>query len=238
MAIEGISATVSALGVLQKRGATSAHNLANLSTRGFVPRRVEQADSASGGVHVTGTSALPAGPVVASERGLDLALDGGGWFVLADGQGGQVYSRNGNFSVAANGLLVDSQGRALQPAINIPQPTTSISVSPQGVVQALGADGQVLAQGQIQLASFANPGGLTPLGGGLYAPSPASGPPVVAAPGVAGRGEIVSGAYQASGTDLVREMAEQILVEREFSANIKTLQTQDEMVGTILDVVG
>ncbi|MCA1905940.1 MAG: flagellar hook basal-body protein [Desulfarculus sp.] len=238
MAIEGISATVSALGVLQKRSANSAHNLANLSTRGFVPRRVDQADSASSGVHVTGTSALSAGPILSSERSLDLALDGGGWFVLNDGQGGQVYTRNGNFSVSADGLLVDAQGRALQPAINIPPQTTSISVSPQGVVQALGADGQVLAQGQIQLASFANPGGLTALGGGVYAASPASGPPVVVAPGVAGTGQIVSGAYQASGTDLAREMIEQILVEREFGANLKALRTQDEMVGTILDVMG
>lgn len=238
MAIEGISATVSALGVLQKRSANSAHNLANLSTRGFVPRRVEQADIATGGVRAIGSSALAAGPILSSERSLDLALDGGGWFVLDDGQGGQVYSRNGNFSVSADGLLVDSQGRALQPAINIPPQTASISVNAQGVVQALGADGQVLAQGQIQLASFANPGGLTALGGGVYAASQASGPAVVVAPGVAGTGQIVSGAYQASGTDLAREMVEQILVEREFSANIKTLQTQDEMVGTILDVMG
>lgn len=238
MAIEGISATVSALGALQKRSSTSANNLANLSTRGFVPRRVDQTDSATGGVQVTGASALSAGPVVASERSLDLALDGGGWFVLDDGQGGQVYSRNGNFSVSAEGQLVDSQGRALQPAINIPPQSASISVSAQGLVQALGSDGQVLAQGQIEVASFANPGGLTALGNGVYAPSQASGPPVLAAPGVAGRGEVVSGAYQASGTDLVREMVEQILVEREFGANIKALQTQDDMVGTILDVMG
>ena len=238
MAIEGLSATVSALGVLQRRSATSANNLANLSTRGFVPRRVDQADTAGGGVQATGASALASGPILGSERGLDLALDGPGWFVLGDGQGGQVYSRTGNFQVSADGVLLDGQGRELQPAINIPAQTASIQVSPQGLVQAFGADGQILAQGQIETASFANPGGLIPLGGGVYAPSQASGPPVVAAPGVAGHGEIVSGAYQASGVDLVREMVEQISVEREFGANLRTLQTQDEILGTILDVMG
>ena len=238
MAIEGLSAAASALGVLQRRSANSANNLANASTRGFVPRRVDQADATNGGILATGVSALSPGPIVASQRGLDLALDGPGWFVLGDGQGGQVYSRTGNFQVTANGVLADAQGRQLQPAIAIPAPTTAIQISPQGMVQALAADGRVLAQGQIETASFANPGGLVPLGGGVYLPSPASGPPVVAAPGVAGRGEIVAGATQLSGTDLVREMVEQINIEREFGANLRSLQTQDEMLGTILDVMG
>lgn len=238
MPIEGVGATVSALGVLQRRRDATANNLANLGATGFSPRRVEQAALAGGGVQAIASTLLGGGPLVASERGLDLALDGAGFFVFADGRGGQVYSRSGKLQVGPDGRLTDLAGRELLPALNIPAEAVQVGVSPQGQVQALAADGRVLAQGQIEIASFANPGGLVAVGGNAFAPGPASGPPLLAAPGEAGRGLVVAGAAQASGVDLAREMLDLTLQEREFSANLRALATQDEMVGTILDVLG
>lgn len=238
MPIEGVGVTVSALGAIQRRREATAHNLANVSTSGYAPRRVEQAELAGGGVQAVATTLLGGGPIVASERGLDLALDGGGFFAFADGNGGQVYSRVGKLQVGPDGRLTDLMGRDLLPALTIPAETASVNVTPQGAVQALAADGRVLAQGQIEVAAFANPGGLVAVGGNAFIPSPASGPPVLAAPGVAGRGVVVAGAEQTSGTDLVREMVDLTLQQHEFSANLRALSTQDEMVGTILDVLG
>lgn len=238
MSMEGVGAAVTALGTIQRRRDATANNLANASTSGFRPSRVEQAALASGGVQAMATALLDAGPLITSERGLDLALDGGGFFVFSDDAGGQIYSRSGKLQVGGNGRLTDLVGRDLLPAVAIPPETAQVQVSPQGQIQALTADGRVLTQAQLDVAAFANPGGLVALDGGAYAPSPASGPPVLAAPGVAGRGLVVAGAQLASGTDLVREMVDLTIQQHEFAANIRTITTQDDMVGTVLDVLG
>lgn len=237
MAIEGIYAAVSGLRAAERRVGQTAHNLANVSTPGFVPRRLDQAEVAGGGVQISGSTPLAPGPIIPSERPLDLAINGGGFFVLDDGNGGQLYSRSGNFQLEAPGRLVDAQGRQVLPAFTLPAQTASVRVSPQGQVQALAGDGSVLAQGQLQTAVFGNPGGLEPVGGNAYRATGASGPPVVAAPGTPGHGEIVAGAMQASGTDIASSMVDLIIDQRAFEANLKTIKTQDDMLGSILDVL-
>jgi flagellar basal body rod protein FlgG len=237
MPIEAMMPAVSGLRVAERRLGQTAHNLANISTPGFVPRRLEKAEVASGGVGISGSTPLAPGPITASERPLDLAIDGGGFFVLSDGQGGELYSRVGNFQLDAQGCLVDAQGRQAWPPITLPAQTAQVQVSAQGQVQAMAGNGTVLAQAQIQTAVFGNPGGLRSVGGNAYRATPESGPPVSTAPGTAGHGQIVSGAMQASGTDLASSMVDMILDQRAFEANLKTIKTQDEMVGSILNVV-
>jgi len=236
MVLEGISAAVSGLRVSEKRLNQSAHNLANLSTSGFIPGRVEQADLARGGVTAVSGSSGQAGPLVYTGQSLDLALDGGGFFVLDDGQGGSLYTRAGIFGLDSQGRLADAQGRPLSPEISIPPEAARIQISPQGLVQALDQDGRVIGEGRIQPASFGNPGGLEPVGGNAFRASEASGPPVTDAPGAAGHGLVVSGALQASGTDPAREMIDLSTSQRSFEANLAALTALDEMVGSILDV--
>ena len=136
----------------------------------------------------------------------------------------------------SRGRMVDPQARALSPEISIPPETVRLDISPQGQVRALAADGNVLAQGQIQTAVFGNPGGLQPVGDNAFRATEASGPPVTDAPGAAGHGQIVSGALQGSGTDLAREMINLITSQRSFEANLATIATYDDMLGSILDV--
>jgi flagellar basal body rod protein FlgG len=236
MVLEGISAAVSGLRVSEKRLSQSAHNLANLSTTGFSPGRLEQAELAQGGVQAAVRSSGQTGPVVYTGQALDLALDGGGFFVLDDGQGGRLYTRAGIFGLDSQGRLADGQGRPLSPEISIPAEAARVHISPQGLVQALDQDGRVIGEGQIQTASFGNPGGLEPVGGNAFRASEASGPPVSDAPGAAGHGLVVSGALQASGTDPAREMINLTASQRSFEANLAALVSLDEMVGSILDV--
>lgn len=237
--ISGIMAAVSGMRVASRRVSQSAHNLANLSTPGFTPGRVEQADMAQGGATVSAVSrTASSGALVQTGQPLDMAIDGGGFFVLNDDQGGQLYTRAGVFMLDNNGRVVDSMGRSLNPAVKVPAGAQSVSVSPQGVFQALGANGEVLAEAQIETASFGNPGGLQPVGGNAFKATQASGPAVTAAPGTPGHGFLVPGALQASGNDMLTETINLITGQRSFEANIKSLQTQDEMLGTVLDVVG
>lgn len=238
MLLGAMVASVSALRVSGQRLSQTAHNVANASTPGFVPQRLELGDLASGGVQVIGQSYLQSGPVVTSSGPLDLALNGAGYFVLDDGAGGQVYTRAGNFSLNQNGQMVDQMGRALQPGITIPPEATQVSISAQGQVQALGDQGQVLYEGQLQTATFANAGGLEAIGGNAYRATAASGPAMLDNPGTEGHGSIVPGALQASGTDLAAEMVNLITTQRTFEANVRAVQTWDETVGSVLDIVG
>jgi flagellar basal body rod protein FlgG len=238
MPIEALQSAASALKVTQRRTSQTAHNLANVSTPGFAPGRVEQAETAGGGVRATATTPLPGGPLVSSGRPLDLALDGGGFFVLEDGAGGRLYTRAGNFQLNAQGDLVDPRGRAVAGGVNVPPEAASVHVTAQGQMQALAADGQVLAQGQLQTATFGNPAGLEPVGGNAFQATGASGPPLLGQPGAPGAGRVVSGALQASGTGLASSMVNLMIDQRTFEANTKSLQTADEMLGTILDVKG
>ncbi len=236
MVMEGIIASVSALRATQRRVGQTAHNIANISTPGFIPRRVEQAEAAEGGVRLVGTTALPSGPLLVSEGSLDLAIDGPGFFVLNQPGGGQLFTRAGNFMLDAQGRLVDPLGRTVAPGITIPAGAQQIRVTPQGQVQALAENGSVISQGQLLTASFGNTGGLTPVGGNAFRATEASGPPVLQPPGSPGHGTIVSGVLQASGTDLAREMVNLITDQRVFEANVKMLRTEDEMLGTVLDI--
>jgi flagellar hook protein FlgE len=79
---------------------------------------------------------------------------------------------------------------------------------------------------------------LEAVGGNAFRATAASGPPLLGEPGQPGVGRVVSGALRGSGTDLTRSMVDLITDQRTFEANTKSIQTADEMLGTILDVVG
>lgn len=239
MALAGIFASVSGLQAAFHRVRQSSHNLANVSTPAFRPGRVNQVDTANqAGTRVAGVTLGSAGPIIPDGSPLHLAIDGGGMFVLNDGQGGQLYTRAGSFSLNENGEVVDALGRTTVPPVQVPREASQVHISAGGQVTALDPNGVVLAQGQLQTAVFGNPFGLRPVGGNAYQATDSSGPPVNAAPGTPGHGQIVSGALQASGTDVAVEMVGMITSERAAEANAKAIQTQDEMLGVVLNLKG
>jgi flagellar basal body rod protein FlgG len=236
MLINALNSAVSGLEINNRRLRQSAHNVANASTPAYVPARIDQGDVAAGGVRQIGSTPLLSGGLQITERSLDLAIDGGGFFALNDPVHGQVYTRAGNFSVNQEGNIVDNAGRTLTPAVNIPANTSQLYINSQGTWQSFDNKGNLLNQTQMQTASFANTGGLLSLGGNNFVSTSASGPAMLNPPGTAGHGNIISGVLQASGTDLAREMVEQIVTQHSFAANIKTIQTVDQMLGSILNI--
>ena len=58
--------------------------------------------------------------------------------------------------------------------------------------------------GQVAIASFANPQGLSPLGGNAWAETATSGQPLVGAPGSGALGVVQSGATESSNIDLTK----------------------------------
>ena len=104
-----------------------------------------------------------------------------------------------------------------------------------GQVSAQTPEGPVVA-GQIQLASFTNPSGLSAAGGNLFNESAASGAPQVGIPAAGGNGTVLSGFLEGSNVDIAEEMVDQIVSKAVFKANVNVIKVSDEMLGSILDI--
>jgi len=109
--VSGLNAAASGLD-------TIGNNIANSQTVGFKSGRSEFADLYAGaktglGVQVTGiTQSFQGGPLSTTGRSLDLAIDGGGFFRLQDGNQ-TVYSRDGQFQQTKGGNIANGQGALL-----------------------------------------------------------------------------------------------------------------------------
>ena len=113
----------------------------------------------------------------------------------------------------------------------------SVSVSEAGKVIATFNNGDREQVGTLALAEFNNPQGLA-REGTSFQRSANSGPPRIGIPGEGGRGTITSGFLEASNTNLVSEIVDQISNRTAVEANVRTLRTRDEMLGELLDLAG
>lgn len=111
-----------------------------------------------------------------------------------------------------------------------------LSIDDQGLLVARYTNGQTRTQGQVVLATFANQQGLTPLGNTGWAQSSASGEPVVGAPRSGTLGAIQSGALEQSNVDLSEQLINLIIAQRNYQANAKTIQTEDAVTQTIINL--
>lgn len=99
---------------------TVGNNIANAGTVGFKSSRVDfgslYADTQAMGVEVLGLtqSISHGGSLTATNRSLDLAITGGGFFVTKASSGEIGYTRAGVFGVDKNNYIVNNLGQRLQ----------------------------------------------------------------------------------------------------------------------------
>ena len=162
---------------------------------------------------------------------LDLALDGGGYFQVQLPGGQLGYTRAGNFTRSAEGLLVTAQGFALQPQITVPEGTVSLSIAQDGTVSAVTAgSGEATSIGQITVASFANPAGLQAAGDNFLFETGASGGAQIGVAGEGGRGHVRQGMLEQSNVNVVEELVDMIETQRAYEINSKMISAVDEML--------
>jgi flagellar hook protein FlgE len=114
VALSGLNAASSDLAV-------TANNIANANTTGFKASRAEFADVFAVGAQNIGngvamssvTQEFSQGGVDFTDRGMDLAISGEGFFTLSD-RGVISYTRAGSFGVDRDGYVVNSQNQRLQ----------------------------------------------------------------------------------------------------------------------------
>ena len=166
------------------------------------------------------------GVVKTTENPLDLAIDGPGYFAVQDGAGNTFYTREGNFTLSNEGVLVTPNGMTLQGdggGIEIGAATTVV-VTRTGQVIADGA-----AVGNIPLFTFENPTYLRHAGRNLLIPTEQSGGPEAAE-----NVRVISAALEMSNVSVVEEMVRMIEAQRAYEGASKALMTHDEQTGKLI----
>jgi flagellar basal-body rod protein FlgG len=165
---------------------------------------------------------------------LDMAIKGQGFFQIQLPDGSTAYTRDGSFQLDAAGQIVTANGHVLQPGITIPANAQSVTVAADGTVNVtLPTQAAPQSVGQLQLATFINPGGLDPRGQNLYAETAASGTPTSGAPGADGRGGLMQGYVEGSNVNVVEELVSMIATQRAYELNSKAIQTTDQMLARL-----
>jgi len=106
--------------------AVTGNNIANASTTGFKQSRTEFADIYANSILGTGRKSAGNGVLVSNiaqqfaqgnisptDNSLDMAIDGGGYFILNNG-GSQAYTRAGAFGLDKEGYVIANNGGRLQ----------------------------------------------------------------------------------------------------------------------------
>ena len=233
-----------------------SHNIANLRTTGYKRMRPEFQDLLYQNVRAPGANSsqsgttLPSGiqiglgvktastyrimtqgDVTNTEKELDIAIRGEGFFQVQLPDGQTAYTRSGAFALDANGQLVTQEGYLVEPSISVPNNARQISINASGEVQVL-IDGQTTPQnaGTLELARFVNKAGLEAIGDNLFLETPASGSPTTGTPDQDGLGSLLQNFLESSNVNAVSEISDLIAAQRAYEMNAKVISAADEMM--------
>jgi len=234
---------------------TTSNNLANVNTTGFKRERAvfqdllyqikrqpggltsQDSELPSGlqvgtGVRVVGTAKeFTQGSLQVTEQPLDMAVNGRGFLQVLLPDGTISYTRDGQFQLNSNGDIVTANGHPLEPAITVPDNTSSITIGTDGTVSSLvTGDTAPTVIGNITTVDFINPQGLEAIGNNLFRETGASGDPQEGTPGLDGLGTLEQGMVESSNVEVVEELVNMITTQRAYEMNSKVVSTADQML--------
>ena len=233
-----------------------SNNIANMRTTGFKRQRAEFEDllyqqitragsqtsdqgtmvpaglEIGSGVRTVSTPrVMSQGNVNITERELDVAIRGEGFFMVEMPDGRTAYTRDGSFERDADGTLVNSSGYPIDPGISIPGNATAVAIAPNGMVSAYLDNASSATQlGQLQLARFVNKSGLESLGDNLFTETAASGPAQVGVPTADGNGNLLQNYLEMANVNSVTEIADLIAAQRAYEMNARVISGADQMM--------
>ena len=238
-----------------------ANNLANVNTTGFKRSQInfqdllyvkllEPGTEVASGIYAPsgleiGSGVRPASTVKVFTAGelqntgnsLDIAITGEGFLQVTMPDGSIRYTRDGALQTGPDGQLVTTTGYLLEPSITIPTDAVSIDIGKDGGVNVTDPSGTQSVVGNIELARFPNPSGLSSEGDNLLAETEASGTPLTGLPGENGFGSIQSGFLEKSNVQLVSELVNLITAQRAYEINSRAIVSGDEMLRTANSLV-
>ncbi len=162
---------------------------------------------------------------------LDMAIEGEGFFQVQLPDGNTGYTRAGAFKTDSNGRIVTPEGYPMLPEVVIPNDSTKLTIGTDGSISVVQAGQNTPSTiGNIELANFINPAGLSSIGRNFYLESEASGNATTGTPGQTSLGTIVQNFLEMSNVDVATEMVNMIVGQRAYEANSKAITTSDEML--------
>lgn len=236
-----------------------SNNIANMRTTGFKKYRAEFQDLLYQSLRREGTSTSTAGTMVPTgvqvgmgvqtaatsrimsqgsvsitEKELDVAIRGEGFFEIGLPDGRTAYTRDGTFERDAEGRIVTVDGFVVQPEMTIPDEARSVTINNEGTVEIiLEDDANPVELGRLTLTRFVNKGGLLPIGENLFVETAASGNPQVGNPADEGFGSLLQGYLEESNVDAVTEISDLIAAQRAYEMNSRVISAADEMMASV-----
>jgi flagellar basal-body rod protein FlgF len=222
-----------------RRLEVTTQNLANLNTPGFKGQRLafsellaaaaEPAERIGGLVAIAEQRTdFSQGELQQTGNDFDLALDGDAFFVVRTRQGTR-YTREGKFTISADGFLINASG---EPVLKIGRTLTEdepirisgkkMDVSADGIVRT--EEGEV---GKMRIVRFRDSRVLAKEGRGLY-----RAPDGTAQPATDYR--ILQGNIERANVNPIDAMVGLITIHREFEAYNKALQMMDSATSKML----
>ena len=256
--IRGWYIGASGMNAQQNRLDAIANNLANVDTTGFkrdipvskafsdlIIRRVD-----ADGVYKTSNGSYDVAPIVGSlglgvetnelytdfdqgsfkstETSTDMALGGEGFFVVQTPDG-ERFTRNGNFLLGKEGILLTKDGYPVMGENGpIAVESDKFFVNQDGMI--IDRENDVYID-RLKIVRFENERYLKKQGESLWDTNLIAGSPYVAEGDE--RPRVLQGFTETSNVNVVNEMVQMIEVNRAYEANQKSIQTEDDMMETL-----
>jgi flagellar basal-body rod protein FlgF len=166
-----------------------------------------------------------------TQRDLDAALQGEGFFQVRTPTGETAYTRAGAFHIKGDRTLVTADG-----ALVLSDGGSPITLQAEGGEISIGTDG-IISQGDVQVGRlgvvrFLDNSKLVPVGGGMFrAPEGVAVIPT-------DKALVLQGHLEASNVTPLREMVALVQIARAYEANQKLLSTRDQMLQRTLESLG
>jgi flagellar hook protein FlgE len=113
---------------------------------------------------------------------------------------------------------------------------TSYIIGEDGLIRGVFSNGVTRDLGQIRLARFANPGGLSQIGQSMFTKGVNSGLPILGNPNENGLGKVIAGARELSNTDIGRNMIDLVLATTQYRGNSRVISTAQELLDELLNL--
>lgn len=182
------------------------------------------------------------GNLMQTNRPIDLAIDGSGYFEVTMTNGRNAYTRDGAFLLDAKGDLVNNNGykvtimkdgQALNlKDIDIKVTSDNISIDESGNILLKDDNDKIQNVGSLKVIDVIGDKSFISMGDSLFILK--EGSQVINNPDYS----IRSGFLEMSNVDLGEEMSELIISQRAFQMNSQALRTADEMWGMVNSMRG
>lgn len=258
--IRALNTAATGMQAMESNVNTISNNIANSNTNGYKAQRTEFEDlmyqtvkeaggRSSNGTHYTVGEQVGSGSKVSATRRIhtmgspqmtnrpyDLMIMGDGFFGIQVGNE-VMYTRDGSFTVDAQGNVKTRSGHPLLPGIVVPPNTKSLMISENGEAQAYLANATApVSLGQIPVFTFVNPVGLSDQGGNVSKKTTASGEAIQHIAGTENSGHIQQGAIESSNVSVMTEMTSLIKAQRAYEMNSKVMGIADQMLQTVNNI--